>query len=184
MLVASGDLRKERNTKSAQASEMCRTPPGCTVLCSWEAALRWREFAYFKQSYNADPTLEGGVVGQPYETRHFHLRHRHPPSRNDPLSQEQLGSVTCSEPVSDASAPAWTNGAWPPLRPVCVAQNKPSTMFSSNDQSIDLMDCMTWRFWTMKQSNSWWQCDVGSQQSQPVFLSRCFEKRKRSLYIQ
>jgi len=35
-----------------------------------------------------------------------------------------------------------------------VAQNKPSTMSSSNVQSIDLsMDCTAWRFWTMRQLN-------------------------------
>ena len=51
---------------------------------------------------------------------------------------------TASAPVSDVSAPACTNGVWPPLRPVSVAQkNKPSTMLSSNVQSIDLpADCM------------------------------------------
>ena len=37
----------------------------------------------------------------------------------------------------DVSAPACTNGVWPPLRPVSVAQNKPSTMSSSSVQSID-----------------------------------------------
>ena len=43
----------------------------------------------------------------------------------------------------------------PPLRPVSVAQkNKPSTMSSSNVQSIDLpMDCTAWRFWAMRQPN-------------------------------
>ena len=43
---------------------------------------------------------------------------------------------------------------WPLLRPASVAQkNKPSTMLSSNVQSIDLpMDCMAWRFWMMSQS--------------------------------
>ena len=44
---------------------------------------------------------------------------------------------TASEPVSDVSAPACTNGVWPPLRPVSVLQNKPSTMSSSTVQSID-----------------------------------------------
>ena len=71
-------------------------------------------------------------------------------------SQEEPGSgLTTSAPVSDVSAPACTNGVWPPLRPVSVAQkNKPSTMLSSNVQSIDLpMDCMAWRFWTMRQLN-------------------------------
>jgi len=27
--------------------------------------------------------MEGGVVGEPYETPYFHPRHRHPPSWND-----------------------------------------------------------------------------------------------------
>jgi len=70
--------------------------------------------------------------------------------------QEEPGySLTASAPVSDVSAPVCTNGVWPPLRPVSVAQkNKSSTMLSSNVQSIDLlMDCTAWRFWTMRQSN-------------------------------
>jgi len=47
--------------------------------------------------------------------------------------------TTASAPVSDVSAPACTNGVWPPLRLV---------------RSIDLpMDCMAWRFWTMRQPN-------------------------------
>jgi len=37
----------------------------------------------------------------------------------------------------DVSAPACTNGVWSPLRPVSVAQNKPSTMSFSTVQSID-----------------------------------------------
>ena len=68
-------------------------------------------------------------------------------------SQEEPGSS--SKPMSDVSALACTNGIWPPLRPVSVAQkNKPSTMLSSNFQSIDLsMDWMAWRCWTMRQLN-------------------------------
>ena len=64
------------------------------------------------------------------------------------------GSTTCA-PVSDISAPACTNGVWPPLRSVSVEQqNKLSTMSSSNVQSIDLpMDCMAWRYWTIRQPN-------------------------------
>ena len=60
-------------------------------------------------------------------------------------SQEQPGSsLIAYAPLSDVSAPACTNGVWPPLRPVSVAQkNKPSTILSSNVQSIDLpMECM------------------------------------------
>ena len=58
--------------------------------------------------------------------------------------QEQRGSgLTASAPVSNVSTPAYPNGVCPPLRPVsAVWKNKPSTMLSSNFQSIDLpMDC-------------------------------------------
>ena len=68
------------------------------------------------------------------------------PTPTERPSQQEPGSgLTACAPVSDVSAPACTNGVWPPLRPVSVAQkNKPSTMLSSNVQSIDLsMDCMT-----------------------------------------
>jgi len=42
-------------------------------------------------------------------------------------------TATASAPVLDASASACTNGVWPPLRPVSVAQkNKPSIILSSN----------------------------------------------------
>ena len=99
--------------------------------------------------------MKRGVGGQPHKTPRFNSRHQytHTPEW---LSQEEPGSgLTASAPVSDVFAPACTNGAWPPLRPVRVAQkNKPSAMLSSNVQSIDLpMDCTTWRFWTMRQPN-------------------------------
>ena len=71
-------------------------------------------------------------------------------------SQEEPGSGSiASALVSDVSAPACTNGVWPPLRPVSVAQeNKPLTMLSYNVHSIYLpMDCMAWRFWTIRQTN-------------------------------
>jgi len=61
--------------------------------------------------------------------------HTHP----EGPSQEEPGSgSTASAPVSDVSAHACTNGVWLPLNPVCVVQNKPSTMSSSTVQSIDL----------------------------------------------
>jgi len=54
------------------------------------------------------------------------------------LTRRAWVRLTASSPVSDVSAPACTNGVWPPLRPVSVAQkNKPSTMSSSNVQSIN-----------------------------------------------
>jgi len=80
-----------------------------------------------------------------------------------------LGSgSTASAPLSDLSAFACTNGVWPPRRPVSVAQkNKPSTMLSSNVQSINLpMDCMAWRFWTMRQSND---CSTSAPRSKQWF---------------
>ena len=77
---------------------------------------------------------------------------------------EPWSELTASAPVSGVSAPACTNGVWPPLRPVsAVHKNKPSTMLSSNVQSIDLrMDCMAWRFWTMRQPNG---CSTPSPRS-------------------
>ena len=76
------------------------------------------------------------------------------PTHPDWPSHEEPGSsLTASAPVTDGSAPACTNKVWPPLRSESV-KNKPSTMLSSNVQSIDLhMDCMVWRCWTMWQSN-------------------------------
>jgi len=62
-------------------------------------------------------------------------------------SQEEPGSsLTASATVSDVSAPAYTNGVWPPLRPVSMVQkNKLSTMLPSNVQSIELpMDYSAW----------------------------------------
>ena len=94
--------------------------------------------------------MECGMDGQPEKGRHRH------PSTPKWSSQEKPGSsLTTSALVLDVSTPACTNGVWPPLRPVSVAQkNKPLTTLSSNVQSIDLpMDCMAWRFWTMRQLN-------------------------------
>ena len=53
------------------------------------------------------------------------------------MGEEPGSGSTASAPVLDVSAPACTNGIWPPPRPVSVAQNKPSTMSSSTVQSID-----------------------------------------------
>ena len=89
-------------------------------------------------------------------------------------SQEVPGSVlTASAPVSDVSAHACTNWVWPPLRPVSVAQNnKLSTMLSSNVQSIDLpMDCLAWRFWTMRQLNG---CSTPAPRSSAA--KQCFQQ--------
>jgi len=90
-------------------------------------------------------SMECGVGGEPHKTPHFNSRHRYPPCRNDPPKAL----------VSGVSAHACTNGVWPPLRLVSVAQkNKQSTMLSCNVRSIDLrMDCTAWRFWTMRQPN-------------------------------
>ena len=42
--------------------------------------------------------------------------------------------------MSGVSAPAYANGIWPPLRFMSIVKkNKPSTMLSSNVQSIDLL---------------------------------------------
>ena len=72
-----------------------------------------------------------------------------------PSQQEQRGSgLTASAPLSDVSTPACRNGIWLLQRLVSVAQIRPLTMLYSTVQSIDLlMDCMAWRFWTMRQLN-------------------------------
>ena len=77
----------------------------------------------------------------------------HPPEMALPIKRGTR--LTASAPMSDVSAPAYTNGLWPLLRPVSESQkNKPPTMLSYNVQSTDLpMDCTTWRFWMMRQSN-------------------------------
>ena len=67
----------------------------------------------------------------------------------------------------------------------CVAQkNKPLTLLSSNVQSIDIpMDCMAWRFWTMRHwngcSTSW-----NLQCSEHVYVSQlsCTKIRRSAGY--
>ena len=77
------------------------------------------------------------------------------PTRSEWPSQEEPGSgLAASAAVLDVSAPACANGVWPSLWPVSVAQkNKPSTMLSSNVQSINLMDCTAWQIWMVRQSH-------------------------------
>jgi len=97
-------------------------------------------------------------------------------------SQKEPGSgLTASAPLLDISAPACTNVVWPPLRPVSVAQkNKPSTMLSSNFQSIDfLMDRMAWRFWAMRQSNG---CSISAPRSSVA--KQCFEQLAQKKVMQ
>jgi len=80
----------------------------------------------------------------------------HPPGMTLPRTAwVRLNRCRTSPPVSDVSAIAYTHGIWSPLRSVSVTQQKkPSTMLSSNVQSIDLpMDCMAWRFWMTRQMN-------------------------------
>ena len=139
------------------SNECCCTAPQIeTPLCTRRTAthqLLWQQ----QHTCGAvgGSSMDCGVGGQPHKVLQFHPRHRHPPPPAWP-SQEGPGScLTTSAPVSDVSAPASTNRVWPPLRPVSVVQkNKPSTMSSSNVQSIDLpMDYTAWRFWTVIQPN-------------------------------
>ena len=123
--------------------------------------------------------MERGMGGQPHKTPHFNSRYRYTPLEWP--SQEEPGSgLTDSAPVSDVSAPACTNGVWPPLRPVSVAhKNKPSTMSSSNVQSIDLpMDCTAWRFRGMRQPNG---CSTPAPKSSAVkqWIKELAQKKKK-----
>ena len=105
------------------------------------------------------------------------------------LFREQPGSgSTAFVPVSDLSAPACTNRVWPwlPLQPVNVAQkNKPSTMSSSNVQSIDLpMDCTAWRFWMMRQPNGCSTPVPRSSAAKWMVTSRSNDEESMSLMLQ
>ena len=99
-------------------------------------------------------------------------------------SQEQPGcGLTASALVSDISIPACTNGVRPPLWPVSVAQkNKPSTTLSSNVQCINLMDCMAWWFWTMRQSNG---CSTSAPRSSAAkqWFEQLAQKKKNTVLI-
>ena len=69
-----------------------------------------------------------------------------------PSQEERGSSLTVSAPMTDDSAPACTNGVWPPLRTVSVAQkNRSLTMLSFNVQTIDVpMYCAAWRWDTLE----------------------------------
>jgi len=94
-----------------------------------------------------------------------------------PSQKEPRSGLIASAPVSDVSAPACTNGVWPPLRPVSLVQkNKPSTMLSSNVQSIDLpTDCTAWRFWTTRQSNG---CSTSASSAAKQWFEQLAQKKK------
>ena len=101
------------------------------------------------------------------------------------LSQEGPGTGwSTSAPVSGVSAPACTNGEWPPPRPVSVAQkNEPSTMLSSNVQSTDLlMDYMAWTFWTMRQPNG---CSIPAPKSRAAkqWIEEIAQKKKKKAIL-
>jgi len=70
---------------------------------------------------------------------------------------------------------------WLPLRTVSVAQkNEPSTMLSTNVQSIDLpMNCTALRFWTMRQSNG---CSTPAPRSSAAkqWLEELAQKKKKT----
>ena len=125
--------------------------PVCT-LCTATHQLLWQQHTC---GTVGGSSIDCGVGRQPHKTPHFNSSHRYMPPP-EWTSQEEPGSgLTAYTPVLDVSAPACTNGECPSLPPVSVVQkNKPSTMSSSNVQSIDLpTDFMAWRFWTMRQPN-------------------------------
>ena len=134
-----------------------------------------RQFVWQQQhmcgALGGSPT-ECGIGGQPYKT--------FIPDTEWPSKEEPGPGLTASAPVSDVSAPACTNGVWPPLRPMSVAQkNKPSTLSFPNVQSIDLlMDSMAWRFWTMRHSNG---CSTPAQRSSAVkqWFEELVQKKKK-----
>jgi len=99
-----------------------------------------------------------------------------------PSQEEPWSDLTASVLVLGVSTPACTNGVWPPLRPVSVAQkNKPSTMLSSNVQSIDLMDYTAWQFWTIRQLNG---CSTPGPKSSTAkqWIEELAQKKKYNLF--
>jgi len=96
--------------------------------------------------------MKCGVVGQPCKTPHFHPRHRHPPSWNDPPKNSvRFNRLRTGVERFRSCLHKW----YGLLCGLCVAwKNWPTTMLSSNVQSIELpMDCPAWRFWATRQSN-------------------------------
>jgi len=101
-------------------------------------------------------SMKSRVGGQPDKTPHINSRQRYTHTRND-LPKKSLGPAQppphrCR--TFQLLLVACANVVWPPLRPLSVAQNKPSTMLSSTVQSTDSpKGYMAWRFWTMRQPN-------------------------------
>jgi len=92
--------------------------------------------------------MECEMIGKYHETSCTFIPDTSPTLLASLCQEQRVSGLTASAPVSDVSAPACTNGVWPPLRPVSAAQkNKPSTMLSSNVQTIDLaMEYIVWQF--------------------------------------
>jgi len=94
--------------------------------------------------------VECGVGGQSQTPPHFHPRHRSPPVMTlQRRARVRFNRLRTSVGRFRSCLYKWV---WPPLRPVSVAKtNKPSTMLSSNVQSIELpMDRMALRLWMMR----------------------------------
>jgi len=70
--------------------------------------------------------MEFGMGRKPHRTPHFHPQHRHPPGMTLPRTAWVRLNRLCTG--VRCFARVFTNGVWPPLRPVSVAQkNKPLT---------------------------------------------------------
>ena len=77
----------------------------------------------------------------------------HPPGMTLPRTA-WVRLKTASAAVPDVPTPVYTNGEWPLLPLVSVAQkNRPLTMLSFTVQSIDhFVECIVWRFCMTRQS--------------------------------
>jgi len=94
-------------------------------ICTHRTTTRQSNWQQQKCGTRGESPMECRVVGQHHETPHFHPRQWHPLEWS---CQGQRGSsLTATALVSDVPVPACTNGIWPLLQPVSVAQNKPST---------------------------------------------------------
>jgi len=103
---------------SARPSIECkRTAPRIeTPICTRRTTSH--QFIWQKHTCGAvgGSPMKIGVDGQPHKIPYFHPRHRHPSTPEWPSQEEPGSGLTGSAPVSDVSAPACTNGVWPPLQ--------------------------------------------------------------------
>jgi len=129
--------------------------------------------------------MECGVSGQSHKTPHFHPRHRHPTPRvNLPRTAwVRLNRLRTGVGRFCSYLYQWRMASSAACECGAAEKNTPSTMLSSNVQSIDLLvDCTAWRLWTMRQSNSW-STPAPRFSAAKQWFEELIQKMKKKLYI-